>query len=84
MQAMFKITVVVPSEVTALSNMPVVEERIDGNVKTLLWGVTRDVDLFGGFCSWLVCVIEDVSSNGQFIQFLEFLRSYQPMYQMSC
>lgn len=28
---------VVPSEVTALSNMPVVEERIDGDVKTVCY-----------------------------------------------
>ena len=34
-QATFKITLEVPSELVALSNMPVVEEKLDGLVKTL-------------------------------------------------
>lgn len=35
MQATFKITLHVPSELTALSNMPVIEEKINGNIKTV-------------------------------------------------
>lgn len=34
-QATFKITLEVPTELVALSNMPVVEEKRDGDVKTL-------------------------------------------------
>lgn len=35
LQATFKITLDVPSDLTALSNMPVIEERINGNIKTV-------------------------------------------------
>lgn len=35
LQATFKITLEVPSELVALSNMPVAEEKVDGVVKTL-------------------------------------------------
>ncbi|KAJ6808349.1 aminopeptidase M1-like [Iris pallida] len=35
MKASFKITLVVPTELVALSNMPVTEEKVDGLVKTL-------------------------------------------------
>lgn len=34
-KATFKITLDVPSELTALSNMPVIEEKINGNTKTV-------------------------------------------------
>lgn len=34
-QAKFKITLDVPSELIALSNMPVVEEKLDGHLKTV-------------------------------------------------
>ncbi|PSS19341.1 Aminopeptidase [Actinidia chinensis var. chinensis] len=34
-KATFKIVLEVPSEVVALSNMPVVEEKVDGNIKTV-------------------------------------------------
>jgi len=34
---MFKITLEVPSELIALSNMPVIEEKVDGSVKTLFF-----------------------------------------------
>lgn len=37
MQATFKITLDVPLELVALSNMPVVEEITDGNLKTVLY-----------------------------------------------
>lgn len=35
LQATFKITLDVPSELVALSNMPVVDEKVDGNMKTV-------------------------------------------------
>lgn len=34
-QATFKITLEVPSELVALSNMPVLEEKVNGNLKTV-------------------------------------------------
>lgn len=34
-QATFKITLEVPSELVALSNMPVIDEKIDGSLKML-------------------------------------------------
>lgn len=36
-QATFKITLEVPSELIALSNMPVVEEKVNGNLKTVYY-----------------------------------------------
>lgn len=35
LQATFKITLDVPLELVALSNMPIAEEKIDGNIKTV-------------------------------------------------
>ncbi|KAJ4836841.1 hypothetical protein Tsubulata_018469 [Turnera subulata] len=35
LKATFKITLDVPPELTALSNMPVIDEKLDGNVKTV-------------------------------------------------
>lgn len=35
MQATFQITLDVPSEVTALSNMPIIKEKLNGNIKTV-------------------------------------------------
>lgn len=37
LQATFKITLVVPSDLVALSNMPIAEEKIDGNLKTVVY-----------------------------------------------
>lgn len=34
-QATFKITLDVPTDVVALSNMPITEEEVNGNVKTV-------------------------------------------------
>lgn len=34
-QATFKITLVVPQGLTALSNMPVIEEKLNGDIKTV-------------------------------------------------
>ncbi|KAL7190136.1 hypothetical protein ACSBR2_022420 [Camellia fascicularis] len=39
--ASFKITLNVPSELTALSNMPVVHEKLNGRLKTLAIVVTH-------------------------------------------
>jgi len=35
LQATFKITLDVPSELVALSNMPIVEEKVNGHLKTV-------------------------------------------------
>lgn len=35
LQATFRITLDVPSDLVALSNMPIAEEKIDGNLKTV-------------------------------------------------
>lgn len=36
-QATFKVTLDVPSDLMALSNMPISEEKVDGNLKTVLY-----------------------------------------------
>jgi puromycin-sensitive aminopeptidase len=40
LQAVFKITLEVPSETVALSNMPVVEEKVNGPTKTVYFQET--------------------------------------------
>lgn len=66
MQATFKITLVVPSEVTALSNMPVVEERIDGDVKTVCYEESPVMSTYlVAFVVGLFDVIEDLTSYGK-------------------
>ena len=35
LQAMFKITLDVPSQLVALSNMPIIEEKVEGDLKTV-------------------------------------------------
>lgn len=66
MQATFKITLVgVPSELVALSNMPVVEEKVDGQLKTVSYEETPVMS------TYLVAVVvglfdyvEDHTSDG--------------------
>lgn len=65
MQATFKITLYVPSELAALSNMPIVEEKVDGNLKTVSYQESPIMS------TYLVAVVvglfdyvEDHTSNG--------------------
>lgn len=65
MQATFKITLDVPSELAALSNMPIVEEKVDGNLKTVSYQESPIMS------TYLVAVVvglfdyvEDHTSNG--------------------
>ncbi|TXG68449.1 hypothetical protein EZV62_003384 [Acer yangbiense] len=63
--ATFKITLDAPSELTALSNMPIIDEKLDGNVKTVYFEGTPVMS------TYLVAVvvglfdhIEDTTADG--------------------
>ncbi|KAG9459294.1 hypothetical protein H6P81_003802 [Aristolochia fimbriata] len=65
LKATFKITLEVPSNMTALSNMPVVEEKLDGDLKTVHFGESPIMS------TYLVAIvvglfdhIEDTSADG--------------------
>ncbi|CAN1217310.1 Aminopeptidase M1 [Linum perenne] len=51
LKATFKITLDAPSELVALSNMPVMEEKVDGSIKTLIY---QDTPLMS---TYLVAVV---------------------------
>lgn len=66
-QATFKITLDVPAELVALSNMPVVKERVDGKLKTVSYQEspimsTYLVAIVVGFFDFL----EDHTNDGKF------------------
>ncbi|TXG68455.1 hypothetical protein EZV62_003390 [Acer yangbiense] len=65
LKATFKITLDAPSELTALSNMPIIDEKLDGNVKTVYFEGTPVMS------TYLVAVvvglfdhIEDTTADG--------------------
>ena len=77
LQATFKITLDVPSELVALSNMPVVEEKIDGNLKTVSYQESPIMS------TYLVAVVvglfdyvEDHTSDGTIMCFFFFFLGY--------
>lgn len=66
MQATFKVTLEVPSEVTALSNMPVVEEKVNGDVKTVCYEESPLMSTYlVAFVVGLFDVINDVTNDGK-------------------
>lgn len=66
MQATFKVTLEVPSEVTALSNMPVVEEKVNGDVKTVCYEESPLMSTYlVAFVVGLFDVIHDVTNDGK-------------------
>ncbi|KAK2652923.1 hypothetical protein Ddye_012779 [Dipteronia dyeriana] len=65
LKATFKITLDAPSELTTLSNMPIIDEKLDGNVKTVYYEETPVMS------TYLVAVvvglfdhIEDTTADG--------------------
>ncbi|KAK0596762.1 hypothetical protein LWI29_018734 [Acer saccharum] len=65
LKATFKITLDAPSELTALSNMPIIDEKLDGNIKTVYFEETPVMS------TYLVAVvvglfdhIEDTTADG--------------------
>jgi hypothetical protein len=79
-QATFKIKLDVPSEQVALSNMPIVEEKVDGHLKTVSY---QESPLMS---TYLVAVVvglfdyvEDCTSDGKIKHYaLCFLWQYSP------
>lgn len=64
-QATFKITLDAPSELMTLSNMPIIDEKLDGNVKTVQFEETPVMS------TYLVAVVvglfdqlEDITADG--------------------
>lgn len=73
LQATFKITLEVPSELVALSNMPVVEEKVDGNLKTVYYQESPIMS------TYLVAVVvglfdyvEDHTPDGKVLTYIPF------------
>lgn len=67
-QATFKVTVEVPSELTALSNMPAIQETVNGHLKTVYFEESSTMS------TYLVAVvvglfdhIEDTTADGMHI-----------------
>ncbi|KAK0597215.1 hypothetical protein LWI29_023060 [Acer saccharum] len=65
LKATFKITLDAPSELTTLSNMPIIDEKLDGNIKTVYFEETQVMS------TYLVVVvvglfdhIEDTTADG--------------------
>lgn len=65
LQAIFKITLDVPSELVALSNMPVVEEKVDGPLKTVSYQETPIMSTYlVAIVVGLLDYVEDHTSDG--------------------
>lgn len=72
LQAKFKITLIVPSEIVALSNMPVIQERVEGGLKTVSFQESPKMS------TYLVAVVvgffeyvEDSTSDGKIKRFVQ-------------
>ncbi|KAG8657217.1 aminopeptidase M1 isoform X2 [Manihot esculenta] len=64
-KAIFKITLDVPSELVALSNMPVVEEKVDGPLKTVSYQETPIMSTYlVAIVVGLLDYVEDHTSDG--------------------
>jgi puromycin-sensitive aminopeptidase len=80
LQATFKITLDVPSELVALSNMPIVEEKVNGHLKTVSYQESPIMS------TYLVAVVvglfdyvEDCTSDGKIKHYAHcFLWQYNP------
>lgn len=66
-QATFKITLDVPAELVALSNMPVAEERVDGKLKTVSYEESPIMSTYlVAIVVGLFDFVEDHTSDGKF------------------
>lgn len=80
LQATFKITLDVPSELTALSNMPIIEEKLNGNNKVVSYEESPIMS------TYLVAVVvglfdfvEDHTSDGNVILAISDLGFVRPV-----
>ncbi|XP_043706701.1 aminopeptidase M1-like isoform X3 [Telopea speciosissima] len=65
LKATFKITMEVPSEFTALSNMPVIDEKLNGHLKTVSFDETPTMSTYlVAFVVGLFDYVEDITSDG--------------------
>jgi len=81
LQATFKVTLTVPSDLTALSNMPVENEKLDGELKTLYFEESPNMS------TYLVAVviglfdhIEDRTSTGMQMSLSTGLSTYETVW----
>ena len=72
-QATFKITLDVPSELVALSNMPVIEEKVDGHLKTVVYQESPIMSTYlVAIVVGLFDYVEDHTSDGKIIPTIHF------------
>ncbi|KAH9665065.1 Aminopeptidase M1 [Citrus sinensis] len=65
LKATFKITLDIPSELTALSNMPILDEKLNGNLKTVYFEESPVMSTYlVAFVVGLFDHIEDTTTNG--------------------
>lgn len=68
MQATFKITLDVPQELMALSNMPIAEEKLNGKVKTVYFEESPIMSTYlVGIVIGLFDYVEDTTADGMCI-----------------
>lgn len=68
MQATFKITLDVPQELIALSNMPIAEEKLNGKVKTVYFEESPIMSTYlVGIVIGLFDYVEDTTADGMCI-----------------
>ena len=71
MQATFKITLDVPSELVALSNMPIIEEKVEGHLKTVSYQESPIMSTYlAAVVVGLFDYVEDYTSDGKIIHYV--------------
>lgn len=76
---MFKITLDVPVELVALSNMPVIEEKVDGLLKTVSYQESPIMSTYlVAIVVGLFDYVEDHTSDGIFTNISVLLYKYNP------
>lgn len=79
-QATFKITLEVPTDLVALSNMPIVEEKVNGNLKIVSYQESPIMSTYlVAFVVGLFDYVEDHTSDGKFK--IHFIHYYLPSSQ---
>ena len=69
-QATFKVTVEVPSELTALSNMPAIQETVNGHLKTVYFEESSTMSTYLVAVVGLFDHIEDKTADGMHISMM--------------
>ena len=80
LQATFKITLDVPSELVALSNMPIIEEKVVGDLKTVSYQESPIMSTYSvAIVVGLFDYVEHLTSDGKTLQYVHcFLWYYDP------